>query len=305
MTFFGACETDAKPTAAGGFPLFRRFRMMRNILGAVALAALVCAAAAFGQEQEAASGPDVPVYEIYPAEEIPFHAPAPGRVRPHRPKAAVIIDDMGYNRAIADKFLDLDMVMTFSVFPDAPHKESIVADARARGIEIMLHMPMEPREFPSVNPGPDALLSTMPHDELERLIVKNLNALPGVMGVNNHMGSKITGMTPPMYLLFAQLKKRGLFFVDSLTTADSSCMLAARFLQIPFARRDIFIDHVQDPRFIRRQIKRLIRLARAYGEAVGIAHPHMETHAVFRDMLPELKRKVRLVPASEILHIVG
>lgn len=74
---------------------------------------------------------------------------------------------------------------------------------------------------------------------------------------------------------------------------------------LPFAQRDVFLDHVQEPEFVRKQIKKLIRIALRTGEAIGIGHPYQVTYQVLLDELPKLRKKVKLVPASEIVHIPG
>ncbi|MCD4806229.1 MAG: divergent polysaccharide deacetylase family protein [Methanococcoides sp.] len=81
------------------------------------------------------------------------------------------------------------------------------------------------------------------------------------------------------------------FFIESLTTSESLCKPSARLLQLPFAQRDVFIDHFQEPDFIRKQIKLLIRIADKHGEAIGIAHPHIITYNILRELLPELQKK--------------
>ncbi len=250
----------------------------------------------------------IPVFEIYPKEDKPARKPTskPKPLLPDQlPKVSIIIDDIGYERIIADKFLSLDAVLTFSVLPHSPFQKSFVKKAAAKGYEIMLHLPMEPNEFPEVNPGPDALLTSMSPDELISQLNENLDAIPSIKGVNNHMGSKMTSESTRMYQIFSVLKKRELFFIDSRTTAATLCKPSARLLQIPFAQRDVFLDHIQEPDFIRKQIKELIHIAISHGEAIGIAHPHSVTYEVLREELPELQKKVRLVPASSLVHIIG
>ena len=100
-------------------------------------------------------------------------------------------------------------------------------------------------------------------------------------------------------------KKRNLFFIDSRTTAETLCKPSARLFQIPFSQRDVFLDHQQEAQFIRKQLKELVRIAQENGYAVGIGHPHQVTYQVLNEMLPELQKKVQLVPASEIVHPVG
>ncbi|MBL7180095.1 MAG: divergent polysaccharide deacetylase family protein [Desulfobacterales bacterium] len=252
-----------------------------------------------------------PKFEIYPEEEkeeIPPPKPAekPWPPPPEKlPKVAIIIDDIGFDGDIAEKFLQLDANLTFSLLPYTRFQKRFAKKVSQKGLEVMLHLPMEPNEFPRVDPGPGALLTSMSPDELINQLKKNLDAVPGIKGVNNHMGSKMTTVSSQIYQIFTVLKQQGLFFIDSRTTLDSVCRPSARLFQIPFAQRDVFIDHNLDPDLIRRQIDRLVQIANIHGEAVGIAHPHMETYHVLSDMLPDLQKKVRLVPASEIVHPVS
>jgi polysaccharide deacetylase 2 family uncharacterized protein YibQ len=256
-----------------------------------------------------------PTFEIYPKEkpapreplarkDIPAAIPKPAP-RKALPSVALIIDDLGYDKKIAQKFAQLDLVLTFSILPHSPFQQKIARLARSKGLEIMIHMPMEPVEYPQVNPGPGTLLTSMSPDELIEQLDQNLNTLPGVKGVNNHMGSRMTSESTQMYQIFSLLKKRGLFFIDSRTTAESLCEPSARLFQVPFAQRDVFIDHHLKPDFIRNQIKELIRIAKKNGEAVGIMHPHSTTLKILQEMIPDLKGQIRLVPASKVVHPVG
>jgi polysaccharide deacetylase 2 family uncharacterized protein YibQ len=247
-----------------------------------------------------------PRFEIYPKNDIPPHKPIP-KIKPEvltkLPQIAIIIDDIGYDETIAQKFLDLDAVLTFSILPHSTHDKSIARLAHSKGFDVMLHLPMEPNEYPLINPGPGVLLTSMSPVQLIDQLNEDLDAVPFVKGVNNHMGSKMTTIAPQLHQIFSILKKRNLFFIDSRTTANTLCGPSAQLLQLPFAQKDVFIDHIPKPDFIREQIHRLIKIAGSHGEAVGIAHPHNTTYEVLREMLPELKEKTILVHASDIVHI--
>jgi polysaccharide deacetylase 2 family uncharacterized protein YibQ len=222
-----------------------------------------------------------------------------------QPRVAIIIDDMGYDRALAEKFIGLNAALTVAILPHSPHQQVIARIAHAHGAEVMLHLPMEPSEYPEINPGPGALLTSMNPDELLSVLDENLQAVPHVKGVNNHMGSKMTAHSEQIYQVFSVLKRRGLYFVDSRTTDASVCQPSARLLQLPFAQRDVFLDHVQDPAFIRKQVRELVRVARQKGEALGIGHPHATTYNTLKEVLPELRQQVELVPASQLVRVIG
>jgi polysaccharide deacetylase 2 family uncharacterized protein YibQ len=261
--------------------------------------------------------PAAPVYEVFPPkppeqkpEEDALHAALPPLppelpVPKKLPRVAIIIDDLGYNRQLAERLGSLGVAFTFAILPHSPLQEAIERIARAKGIETMLHLPMEPVEYPSVDPGPGALLTTMTPDELLQTLEWDLQALPHIKGVNNHMGSKLTASSEQMLQVFTVLKKHGLFFVDSRTAENSICKPSARLLQLPFAQRDVFLDHFQDPDFIHKQIRLLVRTAQQRGEAVGIAHPHAITFSILKEELPALRKQVEIVPASELVHIPG
>ncbi len=250
----------------------------------------------------------IPPYEIYPPKEIPIVKPPvkkPLEDPRQLPLVAIIIDDMGYDKKIAKNLSRLNGGITFSILPHSPYQKSIARLAQKNGLGTMLHLPMEPFEYPNINPGPGTLLTTMTPNQLIRQLEKNLASVPHIKGVNNHMGSKMTAESSQMYQIFSVLKKRNLFFIDSRTSDKSLCKPSARLFQIPFAQRDVFLDHSQDPDFIRKQIKELIRIAQRNGQAVGIGHPHPITFEILQEMMPELQKKVKLVPASEIVHPVG
>ena len=256
-----------------------------------------------------------PTFEIYPKETRPPAKPTAKKNIPQAipkpvtrktlPLVALIIDDLGYDKKMAKKFTQLNVTLTFSILPHSPFQQSIVRLAESKGLEVMLHLPMEPVEYPEVDPGPGTLFNSMSADELIAQLDRNLNTLPNVKGVNNHMGSRLTAESTQLYQIFSVLKQRGLYFIDSRTSAESLCEPSARLFQLPFAQRDIFLDHDPTPEFIRNQIKELIRIAKRKGQAVGIMHPHATTLKTLREELPGLQNQVQLVPASKIVRPAG
>lgn len=251
--------------------------------------------------------PQKPVYEVYskstspakPSTQLPQLPQLPGG---QPPLVAIIVDDIGYDRHIADQLMALNVPLTFSMLPDAPFSQQIAAQARTKGFEIMLHLPMEPNEYPAVNPGPGALLADMTPDALITQLNHDLEQFSGLKGVNNHMGSRLSTSPEQMRQIFSILKKRGLYYIDSRTSTETVAEPSARLLQLAFAERDIFIDHEEDAAFIRSQLALLIKRAQVQGYAVGIAHPHAITYQVLQEFLPQLKAKVALVQASTVVQ---
>lgn len=245
-----------------------------------------------------------PVFEVYPKEEKVYVKKQPEEKKVpdhHLPDVAIIIDDIGYHPGLEKKYLELDAVFTFSVLPFSPFKKSIIEAAHKKGAEIMLHLPMEPIEYPSISPGPGALLTSMNPDQLINQLNEDIDDIPFIKGVNNHMGSKMTGSDIQMNQIFSVLKAKGLYFIDSKTVSNTYGKESARLFKVSFAERDVFIDHMQDPDFIRKQIYELIRIANLHGKAVAIMHPYPVTYQVVSEMLPYMKEKINLVPASAIV----
>jgi polysaccharide deacetylase 2 family uncharacterized protein YibQ len=217
------------------------------------------------------------------------------------PRIALIIDDLGYDRDLAISFFQLDLPLTFSVLPIAPHTEAIVQEANIRGRELMLHLPMEPKDYPSFNPGPGALLTNMDEAEIRRTIEAHLSRVTGIRGVNHHMGSYFTERSDKMGIVLRELKKRNLFYIDSRTTKDTVALEMAKKMGLPSARRHVFLDNELSPKRIRFQMERLLGMARRSGTAIGIAHPHAETLQVLKEYQHRLESDVKLIPASELV----
>jgi len=221
----------------------------------------------------------------------------------HMPKIAIIIDDIGYDKKTAMALSDLNPDITFSILPFAPFGKVISEKLYAKGLQLMLHLPMEPIQYPKVNPGPGAILSSMPPDILLDQLRKNIQDIPHIVGVNNHMGSRLTSSSDQMNQIFTILKKENLFFIDSRTAPKSQCKASARLLRLKFAQRDVFLDNFQDTAYIKGQFKKLIKRAEKHGSAIGIGHPYKATLQTLSIELPKLKNKVEIVRASALTSI--
>ncbi|WP_435549858.1 divergent polysaccharide deacetylase family protein [Desulfobacterium sp. N47] len=245
-----------------------------------------------------------PVFEVYPKEEKHYVKIQPIKIKSLKhnlPDVAIIIDDIGYHPDLEKKYLELDAAFTFSVLPFSPYKNITIEAARKKGREIMLHLPMEPNEYPEISPGPGALLTSMSPDQLISQINEDIDDVPFIKGVNNHMGSKMSASDVQMNQIFSVLKARGLYFIDSKTGPKTYGRESARLFKLTFAERDVFIDHKQDREFIKNQIYELIKIANRHGKAIAIMHPYPLTYQVVSEMLPYMKKKMNIVPASAIV----
>ena len=244
-----------------------------------------------------------PLYEVFDKEPGPSlgRGDLPGpEGKEGLPRVAIIIDDVGFDKAMAMAFSRLNPHITMAILPESPFGRAIADRLYVRDVEIMLHLPMEPMQYPEVNPGPGALMADMPPDLLLETLRRDLDRIPYVKGVNNHMGSRLTTLSDQMRQVFTVLKKRDLFFIDSLTARHSICRDSARLFQLSFAQRDVFLDNIQDKNYITGQINQLIQISQRHGSAIGIGHPYVATLETLALLLPEMQEKVSIVRASEL-----
>ncbi|OGL46165.1 MAG: hypothetical protein A2161_10600 [Candidatus Schekmanbacteria bacterium RBG_13_48_7] len=219
------------------------------------------------------------------------------------PKVAIIIDDMGNNTGLEKQFLQLKWRLSFAVIPNLGHSREIAVAVNSRNRDVLLHMPMEPIGYPETDPGNKPLLVSLSHEENRLRLLEALNAVPHVVGINNHMGSRFTQDYDQMKNFLQELQHQALFFIDSRTTAESIAYDLAIQMKIPVAKRDVFLDHTDDYNYICDQLRHLAALAKSQGKSLGIGHPRLATLRSLRDILPEFDQEmIRVVSVSEFVE---
>ncbi|MFA5338948.1 MAG: divergent polysaccharide deacetylase family protein [Candidatus Omnitrophota bacterium] len=244
----------------------------------------------------------IPAIPAPPAPKPPV-IPAPPEVKPSpvtpRPKLAIVLDDWGYNTKNLDALLQLDMPLTVSVLPDLPYSTLIAQKAEERGFEVILHMPMEPKA--KMRLELTTLRTDMSEKEIQAGFSKALQTVPGAAGVNNHEGSKATEDRRFMRVVFGELKKNNMFFLDSLVTNYSACERVARETGVRFVKRSVFLDNESDPAYIKKQFEKAMALAIKSGGAVAIGHDRPNTIAVLKEMVPIIASKgIEMVYVSNL-----
>jgi hypothetical protein len=224
-----------------------------------------------------------------------YPEPAPGV-----PRIAVVIDDLGLNRANARATLALPGPLTLAFMTYAPNPGELTRAARAAGHELLVHVPMQPSD-PATDPGPKALSGALDRAELLARLDWGLSRFDGYVGINNHMGSAFTRDAKGMRAVLGELKRRGLMFLDSRTIADSVAGPLADKMGVAHAARDVFLDNKRDVAAIRAQLAEAERIARESGSAVAIGHPYDATIQALSAWLPSLADKnIALVPISAL-----
>jgi polysaccharide deacetylase 2 family uncharacterized protein YibQ len=220
-----------------------------------------------------------------------------------KPMIAVVVDDLGLDRKRTARVIDLPAPLTLAFLPYAQELPAQTASGRAKGHELLVHVPMEPVGA-NYDPGPDSSLlkNGLSADDIRTRLERDLSQFAGFVGVNNHMGSKFTSDRAGMRVALSELQTRGLLFLDSRTSAQSVGAEVAREVGIPFAERNVFLDNEISRPAVDAQLAKLEDYARLYGHAIAIGHPHDATIGALEAWLPSLEAKgYALVPVSAIV----
>lgn len=213
-----------------------------------------------------------------------------------RPQLAIVIDDVGHSYALGRRIIDLPVPVALAILPQTLSAARLATEAHAQGQAVMLHLPMENTAGLSIGPG--GLYSAMPREELLASLDDSLSRFAPIDGVNNHMGSRLTAERAPMDWVMGELQQRGLFFVDSRTTAQTQAAFAAEAAGVRNLSRDVFLDNQRDPEAIHRAFQRGLAVARKNGSALLIGHPYPETLDYLERWLPGLADREGVVVVS-------
>lgn len=218
------------------------------------------------------------------------------------PRLAIILDDVAADPSAVDAIFSLHYPLTLSILPNHPRSTQIAQEARRRGYQVMLHLPME--SLANEIPESQELRPGMSSEEISSLLNSMLSSVPAAAGVNNHQGSLATSNPQLMAELMPLLRSHHLFFIDSRTTAATVAYDSAQSAGVPCAFRNVpFLDDVQEASAIRSQLELAFKEAREKHEAIAIGHPHPETLRALAELLPQAEAQgVHLVHASDLVH---
>jgi len=205
-----------------------------------------------------------------------------------KPKVAIIIDDLGYQRESVRTLTSLPFPLTLAVIPFTPYADDAIADAERAEQEVILHVPMETLAQSRWESG---LNTSMNSEELKQELDTMLERYPQAAGINNHGGSKLTADTERMQWIMESLAGRDMYYLDSRTTHESKAVDAAKQADIAYASRDVFLDNIKDEEAIEEQFDKLRHIARKRGTVIAIGHPYPETLATLQAQLPKLEQE--------------
>lgn len=228
-------------------------------------------------------------------------APTQAAKKPRIARIAIVVDDFGYNTSNVGAFLDINEPITLSILPNLPRSRDVANMAGQRGYEVILHLPLESHRK-DVREEADTIKTGETNAEVVSKLAKDIESVPGLRGVSNHMGSKATEDRALMSEIFTYLKKKNLYFFDSLTSDKTVCRETAREVGLKFAKRDVFLDNVNNALKIEEKLAELEKLAVKRGFAIAICHDRKNTAAALAGKMPEMdKDGIEFVYLSELV----
>lgn len=228
-----------------------------------------------------------------------LHLPLTAAAQP-TPRIAIIIDDIGYHHERGLRAINLPAAITCAVIPRSPHGPRLAREAKRRGREIIIHMPMSANNGHTLDAG--GIDTDMAPELISARIEEAFALLPQAAGMNNHMGSLATSNTDTMDSVMTALAEHRAFFIDSRTSAASVAEATARAHGLGTLGRDVFLDNERNLMAINDQFNQLLRIARRRGTAIAIGHPYPETLEYLERVLPLMEEVgIEVVPVSTLL----
>ncbi|WP_165769402.1 divergent polysaccharide deacetylase family protein [Arboricoccus pini] len=243
--------------------------------------------------------PDVTTAALPPV--APSDNPETRQSQARKPVIAIIIDDVGLDIPAARRVIRLPAPVTLAFLPYGKETAKLAGDARAAGHAVFVHLQMEPEG--KADPGPKALLSSLSDEELRARTAWALGRVPGAVGANNHMGSRLTANAHAMRIVLGELDRRQMAFVDSKTSAASVAEASALSMGMPTTARDVFLDNQQSASAIMAQLDETWRIAQRRGSALAIGHPHPATLAALETWLKTMRGQAIFVSATDLIDV--
>jgi polysaccharide deacetylase 2 family uncharacterized protein YibQ len=264
--------------------------------------ALICIQGYFLIQKKMAKPPVVKpvVVKVVPKPVKPKPQVKPGVT----PRLTIVIDDWGYNSYHCKNLEAINAPLGVAILPNLPYTRAVIDCAKAAGKDPMLHLPIEPHVYREAYSSDYILKTDMAQAAVKKLLVKIFSEMPGVVGVNNHIGSKGTEDPVLMTTVLTEIKRRKLFFVDSLTSEQSVCGEVARKLKMRIAVRDVFLDNRNERQYIERQFMIAERLAIKNGHALIIGHDRALTLQIIKEQVDKLTQEgFEFIPVKEYISL--
>ncbi|MGF9906198.1 divergent polysaccharide deacetylase family protein [Brevibacillus porteri] len=218
---------------------------------------------------------------------------------------AFVIDDFGNNMQGTEEILSMPVSLTIAVMPFLPSTKKDAELAHQKGHDVILHMPMEPMKGKRSWLGPGAITADLSDEEIRSRVEKAIDDVPHAIGMNNHMGSKITADERIMRIIMKVVKERGLIYLDSKTTDKSVASKVAAEMGVPFAENLYFLDDIYTVPHITKQMEKICQRIGNHPICIAIGHvgpPGKKTASVLRQYIPRIQKEAEFVTISKLIQ---
>jgi uncharacterized protein len=217
-------------------------------------------------------------------------------------RVAIVIGGLGLSQTGTQEAIEkLPAEVTLAFAPQGNSIGRWMHEARGAGHEILMQLPLEPFDFPNVNPGRNTLTVAASAEENLKNLYWTLSRTTNYTGVMNYMGGRFVTDAAAMAPLMAELGKRGLLYLDDGSSARSLAPELALKNGVPLAAGDATIDGSRERGAVLAKLDELERTARAKGFALGTGSAFDVTvDAVTSWVIEAKKRGIEIVPVSAV-----
>ncbi|MHA6484783.1 divergent polysaccharide deacetylase family protein [Paenibacillus sp. strain BS8-2] len=233
---------------------------------------------------------------------------AEGEGQPTQPAhrtVTIVIDDFGNGMNGTEEMLQLPVKFAVAVMPFMPTTKQDAEAAYKLGHDVLIHMPMEPNQGKRSWLGPGAITVDLSDAEIRQKVEEAIAEVPHAIGMNNHMGSKVTADERIMRVVLTVCKEHGLFFLDSRTTFKSVVSKIANEVGVPVLENHVFLDDVYTVEHISKQVGVIRKHMATHEHTITIGHvgpPGPKTASVLRQSIPALQSKAAIVKPSDLIR---
>jgi uncharacterized protein len=217
---------------------------------------------------------------------------------------AIVIDDLGNSMEGTEEILSLPVPLTIAIMPFLESTKEDADSAFNNGHEVIVHLPMEPKKGKKSWLGPGAITTDLSDREIRERVEKAIENVPHAVGMNHHMGSKVTENERIMRIVLEVCKEKGLFYLDSKTTGKSVVGKLAAELKVPFLENNIFFDDIYTKQHITKQANRLAEKIVKSEQLIAIGHVGItgrKMAEVLQEYIPVYQQKADIVRLSELI----
>jgi polysaccharide deacetylase 2 family uncharacterized protein YibQ len=225
---------------------------------------------------------------------------------PHKKQVAIVIDDFGNNMTGTAEMMALNIQFTAAVMPFLPTTHHDAEWAHSLGHNVLVHLPMEPIHGKSSWLGPGAITTSLSDDEIRKRVNAAIDDVPHAVGMNNHMGSKVTADPRVMQVVLEVCRERGLFFLDSRTNHKSVVTKLSNQIGVRTLNNQIFLDENYTMQHIRKQISQMNTHLLKNDECIVIGHvgpPGKKTAEALNQISHQITNHAEFISLLQMLAV--